>query len=224
MHIPSDCERWPEMVAAAASGPERAAFMLLRLWVELAYEVEATGRVGFLTSASAERYEKSVGVACATHPLLVPVPDGFECPRFTRLNGHLNASNQPMHMVGAEVSRWVRGTEKAARHVMQQSLLIAPSTWRKPDGTVMAHDQIQRIMLLVNSCDRALYRPERPANDQGYPETVVLDAWRVLQEFLPDQLEHVLKEVVKRRGHPSIPPTTEQLLPRFRELAAALMK
>lgn len=228
LHLPKDFERWPEFIEVVNSaGASAAAYLLLRLWVELGYEVETTSRVGFLRSVSEERFRRSVHEVerALEHlrPLMEPESGGWMVPRFARHHEHLDPSHVPMHMRGAAVSKWARGNVKADQQITQQSLLIPPEIWKKPDGSQMNHEEIRRVMVLISALDRALGRPERPATSNGFTEGLVLDAWRVMQTYLPDQVDLLCRRLILKRGNPVIPNTTEQVLPRFRNLFEALV-
>jgi hypothetical protein len=254
LHLPLDHEQWTEYRALKrAVGPEKAAYMTLRLFVELGYQAQAGRPLGVLDEKAQILIGEGIGQegapggtpATATGTATLPGPlrfvleagflakreDGLYCERFARLNGHLDPTFRSREMWGAEVSKYVRNMRKYEERSMQFALQIPESVWVKEDGGQMAHDEIGQVMMLIRGCDNALGKPERPQNDRGFSCTLARCALAVVKEFTPDQRDAILKKLLSARGNPAIPPTTEQLLARgangksrFSELAPILMK
>lgn len=245
--LPSDFERWPEYITASLiSSASEATNALLRLWVDLAYELEATGRLGFLRHAGYERMVGSPsprpspqgegGVASpfcgAAEAFLERVDGGWICPRFVRCNPHLDPSPHklPFHMKGASVKNFNLEMRKVSANAQQLSLRISPGKWRKPEPngvpgvTVpMTSEETKHVTILVHSLDRALGRQERSPSDDDWPDTLIADAFQVLAKFSPDRIEAVCRKILLSRGHPALPPTTEQVLPKFGEVAGLIV-
>lgn len=231
LHLPLDHESWVEYRALkAAVGPVSATFALIRLFVDLGYQAKAGSPIGLLDERAQKfanegmeemgKIETGRAIETACCPIealkasgfLVPREGGLFCQQFERLNTHLDAGYKPMHMRGAAMSAFVRGTRKDSRQMTQYALLIPTHIWEKEDGTKLTHEEINDVMTLIRGCDNALGKPERPANESGFTQQLARSAFAVLQEFPADQVERILRKIVESRGHPALPPTTEQLL------------
>jgi len=236
LHIPNDFERWPEYLdcvhrierSGQPNPPALATGLLMRLWVDLSYELEATGRNGFLRSESLPRFNAScrcgdLNAVATLGEFLKETEGGWICNRFIRCNPHLDPSHVPFHLKGAAASRHTRSVRRFARdEAVVQSLLIPAENWRQSDGTPLSAEQVRRVMILIKAFDNALFRQDRPPTSIGYSETLISDAARALEDYLPDQIDAICKWIVTNRGHPAIPPTTEQALANLRDLASAL--
>ena len=107
---------------------------------------------------------------------------------------------------------------------MEMALMVPPETWVSASGEQLDHQRIADVMLLVRACDNALGRAERPHNANGFTQTPAQNANAVLEKYMPEQIDAVLRRVMECRSHPAVPPTTEALLPRFAELVEKLWR
>jgi hypothetical protein len=238
LHLPLDHESWHEFRQLRQSvGHALASHMFIRLFVELGYQAQAGIRLGLLEEKAIELFLDSIAEASGARPegphggrpqglqallsagLLLPTEGGYLCPRFAQLNPHLDPSHEPMHVKGWKTSKLNRDLRKYGGMALQQSLMIPDEVWTRPSGQKMEYEEIRQIMLLVRACDGALGRPERPHNSNGFTQMLVQNAWRIVTEFSPEQIDSIVRGIMACRSHPAIPPTTEQLLPKFKEIA-----
>lgn len=225
--LPLDFERWPEIRLMAHSlGPALTVFRYIRLWVDLAYAAQLGNKLGLISETefklyalSVDQNEETLIVGLIAGGVLTIVPGGYECARFAKCNPHLDPDYKPMHIKGAEASRYNRDLRKFAGTAAQESLLIPEGVWTRPDGTKMDHEEVKRVMLLIRSVDGALGRPERPANGTGYSEGLAQDAYRVVKDYLAEQIEGVCRWLLEHRGRAGVPATAEQFLARWEEFA-----
>lgn len=243
LHLPLDHEQWSEYRALKKEvGTACASYMTLRIWVELGYQAQAGKPVGILDAKAQLMVgegletpypEKAVGLLVSTGFLVEKQgePGVLFCERFSKLNKHLDSSYKPREVWGAEKSKYVRDMRRYEESALQFALEIPESVWEKEDGKQMEHDEIGQVMLLIRGCDNALGKADRQQNNRGFSQTLVRCALAVVKEFTQDQREAILLKLLKARGNPVIPPTTEQLLAvgpsgrsRFSELAPILMK
>ncbi len=152
LRVPLDFESWQELrvLKAKLGSAALAGYAYLRLWVELGYQVQTTGRLGFLSAEAAEMFGSDMGNVAlafsmgergvtgsvldvlASSGVLVRVEGGWECPRFVKCNPHLDPAYLPAHKKGAEASRYVRDLRKYDSRAMQEALLIPAERWVKP--------------------------------------------------------------------------------------------
>lgn len=236
IRVPSDVERWPEfrLLGTAIGSSVRASFVFLRLWVDLAHLCGVTRRVGWLPATSVDLFKADlgsngpvdfnalVGEREGEFKFLFPEIEGgevrgYRCPRFAHSNGHLNPDHKPMHMKGAEASRFARRQKREQQEGTGQALLLNSELFVTPEGVAMDPESVRRINLLVRSVDNALGRPGREPH--SFSEGLVQDAFQVVGAWRDRDLEDTCRKLLEFRDHPALPKTTEQILPRWSEIA-----
>jgi hypothetical protein len=216
LNMPLDYESWPEFrMLRADFSAATATWMMLRLFVSLGYRAQAGEKLGVMDEPAMTLLDEEFSVADkSTARALRAVnflDDAGYCTRFVKLNPQLDAGWQPFHAKGNAVSKLVRTTAQAARTAGQMSFMIPPEVWMAK-GEQLAADEISRVMILVRGCDSVLNQPERAANERGWSQTMVENAFGILKEFSGEQLDFTLRKLIEHRAHPSARLTTEQLL------------
>lgn len=239
LKLPLDFESWPEMRRLrGVVGDAAAVYLLVKFWAELGQlgQMPDRGkRLGWMGSEEAELFYMGMEAPAADGPggmaammgqlarcgLATPEDGGWMCGRFAKVNPHLDANFQPMHMKGAEASRYKRGVAKFHGVAAQLSLQVPEEVWTRPDGGKMDHEEVRRVMVLIRMVDGALGKGERPATGAGYTEGLVQDAYRVVTGYLAEQTEGVCQWLLEHRGRAGVPTTTEAFLARWEEFARA---
>lgn len=230
IHLASDFERWQEFrqLVKEAGSEERAMFLWVRLWVELAQLVQSTERLGFFPQEAEALFVDTLGDAgvdfklltSGTFALLKPVEGGWECPLFMRENGHLRPGARSMQSSGGHLRSFVLAQKKAERSLEHQVLLLPDELFVRPDGGAMDAEQTRRVTMIIRTVDNALKLPPRTGSQ--FTRGLVQDAWRVHEAMTDAQIMAAAKTVVLNREHPGVPKSTEQLLPLLREIAAKI--
>lgn len=231
LSLPADCERWPEFqvfsgaLAMLKLAPSMAWHAFGRLWVDLAYQAQLTGRPGLMTAQGCALYRRTLehGDGMAVWNALVASgllrqesvgPGGEEwfCGRFARLNEHLNPDAKRKELRGAAHSAIKRNERQIAANAAAQGLLLSATVFRHRDGRELTAQESQRAMVLIMTCDRALGKRARGQSE--YTEGLMADAAHA-DKVLPadkDERYQFFFNLSDRREHPMLPKTTEQLL------------
>lgn len=233
LRLPVDFERLPEFrrLAGLCSHPE-ALVLWVRLWVELAYLAQSEIRSGAFPEENWALFSDSLPIALKDNAVellktagLLVAENGtgeLSCPRFARANKHLAGEARTMQQRGNDMLRFKNREKRASSDAMQQALALDKELFRTPEGAEMDFETGQRVMKLIYCVDGALFKAPRPQH--GFTEGLVQDAYRLLKELSAEQIDFGLRKIVLMRGHPGLPQTTEQLLPRFKEIVSAAMK
>ena len=227
LRLPFDWTRWPEFRSLCSSlGIVPATFTLIQLWTELGHMTAATGRVGFFPDSNlplllADFREagdpEAILQQLKASGLLQTTEAGLTCPRFVKLHPHLAPDFKPMHLKGAEATRFVRRQRREADTDFAQALLLDDSLFMRPDRNQMDPDEVRRVRLLIRTLDNALGQPARQAHQFG--EGLIQDAYTVIKAVCDRDLVAVCRQILSHRGHPAMPKTSEQILPRWQEVA-----
>ena len=231
IHLPIDLESRQEFRLLRLHIPDARSlvFLFFRLWRELGYEVQATGRVGHLSRPSLKLLDDDVlelkaDLACllVEAGLFTETPTGWHCELFARSNKHLDPNLRPQHLRAADASSFSRKQKHVAVEAAQQSLLVDEKIFADAAGAPLAHDEVRKITVMVKSCDNALFRPDRtPAQ---FTAGLVLDALTVLREHTEDEFQLVIDRLARKRTHPAVKGlTTEALLADFRNHAGKVL-
>lgn len=224
VHIATDFERWPEVKSLTMSGQlsaDQAALTLIRLFLELANLVPVVRIVGFIPDNMLAQLARDVGLPMdaltkGSAPLLHQADGGFLCRRFADSQKHLDPNFRPAHIKGADVSRHRRGLRKFAGNVVAQSLFI-PADWMTTDGVAWDDEHARQVMLVIRSFDNALGVPPRASTELGYSRGLLADASALIRREGWERIALVAENLIGL-DHPTIPRSTEKLIPRFDEV------
>jgi hypothetical protein len=238
MKLPVDFERLPEMrqlgAALRAAGCEMrdalACHLVMRLWVELAYQAQTSNEPGLLTEQGANLWVSGIEWTSETNwtdatdilQLMVAAgwlkgrgglgdaPKEYFCERFARLNGHLAGDFKSRELRGAAASALERNRKLIATEAVQQAMLLSPEIFRDREGRPIAASEVQRLMVVIKTVDNALKLPGRATG--AYSEGLIADAAAAVAAHSPEELREFYVWLSLNREHPVVPKTTEQVL------------
>jgi len=219
-----------------------AVFIVMRLWVELAYAAQTTNRPGVLSDRAEKLLVGSLdplfGEDCGIVALLretgwleeEATQDStkvFRCKVFARDNAHLAGDFKSKEVRGAAGSALVRGRPRVEREVEQQSLLMPAETLLVVDETKatagepggapkmrpLTRDEILGCIRVIKTLDNCLRIGGRRTAE--YTQGILADAWEVSRKYSEAQLVEFYQWLMVERDHPAVPERTEQLLSRF---------
>ena len=261
LNLPVDFERFPEfrllirglkeravakgtvaVATLADKGVEgMAVFIVMRLFVELAYAAQSTNRPGLLTSRAerllAESLEPLFGDDCQVAAMLkecgLVSPDGV-CEVFARSNEHLAGNFKSKELRGAVASALVRGRPALEREADRQVFMLVAKSYLVPDenykvapGGVaklreLAENELRACMRLIKTLDNCLRINGRKTGE--CTEGLIADAWQAERTHTAEQLREFYIWLTMNRDHPGVPERTEQVLARFDDLLVASRK
>lgn len=225
IHLPRDFQLSGEFNGLADRfGPVVATFLWAQLAVKLAFEAEATERVGWIAAGVLEQFlgklnqvmkpwtDKVVAPAdLMVYGVMAEQDGGYFCRWFARGNPHLDGKFKPSHQVGYEKSRFVR-FQRQLHTDMQQLLLLLPSGFfKKPDGSAMLPDEMKQVVALIMCLDNILGRGKARLKSE-FTEGLLAAAWREVSGRTPRQLEGIYEKLIRARGKLALPSTAEELL------------
>lgn len=210
----------------ADCGALLASHLVLRLWSDLAYAAADCG-LGYLSGRKVDLFIDSLPTggdqplfdALARAGWLVEKEPGrWFCDRFQKLHPELAPGFVPVARRAAQLKHYDDRDRKAEARALQQSLLIVPEAFRRPDGAPMSPEESHRCIVVVSRCDGALGR--RTDRDPAeYTEGLMQSAWRLAQAWTDEQIGLACRAVFAKREHPRLNGlTTEQLLERLPDL------
>lgn len=227
LQIPVDFASRTEfrLLERAIGKPGAAAVLFLYLWRALAYSAE-NGRLGLLSRDQAVlladdvaflELQNPVALLSTPNGFLVPDADGYFCPLFAADNRHLSPNFVPIQRQGG-LARGVVMKRRALEGVaQQQSLLLNPALFRRPDGSSMSPDEINRAIMLIKLLDGYLGRRARLNSE--FSAGLIADAYRADRAYSEDTINRFCSWLYVQRqshiGHPGLPETTEQVLHDF---------
>ncbi|MBI4661807.1 MAG: hypothetical protein HY735_23540, partial [Verrucomicrobia bacterium] len=154
LQIPVDFASRTEfrLLERAIGKPGAAAVLLLYLWRALAYAAE-NARLGSLSCDQATLLaedvaflglENPISLLTALNGFLVPDGDGFFCPLFAADNKQLSPNFVPIQRQGGLARGVVMKRRSLEGVAQQQSLLLDPALFKRPDGSQMSPEETNR--------------------------------------------------------------------------------
>lgn len=210
-----------------AASEALAAGLVVLLFRDLAYAVEAHGRVGYLNEAQGRLFleQASDYLPAGTPDVLTllsadncyltrEMEGGWFCSFFAQHNQHLNPQRLSIQKMGG-VARGVKLKKEAlAVEAQQHALLLPQDIFRHEDGTALDPETINRVTMLIKLCDNYLKRRARQMHE--FSRGLVQDACKVLERHGPAEIDRVVvfihAQLEQGSRHVALPGTTEQLL------------
>ncbi|MBI4663598.1 MAG: hypothetical protein HY735_32760 [Verrucomicrobia bacterium] len=234
LQIPVDFASRTEfrLLERAVEKPGAATVLFLYLWRAVAYAAE-NGRLGSLSRDEAALLaedtaflglENPISLLTAPNGFLVSDGDGYFCPLFAADNKALSPNFVPIQRQGGLARGVVMKRRSLEGVAQQQSLLLDPALFKRPDGNPMSPDEINRAIMLIKLLDGYLGRRAR-LNSEFSPG-LVADAYRADRAYSEDTINRFCSWLYVQRqshaGHPGLPETTEQVLHDFDRYAKAV--
>jgi len=226
LQFPVDLESRAEFrrsMTATGLPPRDMLFVCWRLFRELAYQAQAGGRAGVLTSEAAAVFNNEIQrdlpgfdvlalEGALLNPGAVHGTEGWMCPLFASLN-RASFGRDTMQHKGQRVKHLNDALQRTAATVAGDLLLLPEEVMRHGDGRPMAPDEQRRVMLFIRACDAALDAPSRPPG--GFTPGLCADALAVLEAMRAEDVDTVVRHIAKNRPHPFLlGMVTEKLLAR----------
>jgi len=234
LQIPVDFASRTEfrLLERAIGKPGVAAVLFLYLWRALAYAAE-NGRPGALSRDQSVLLAEDLAflelqdpIALLTTPngFLVLEGDGYFCPLFSAANKHLASDFVPIQRKGGLARGVVMKRRSLEGVAQQQSLLLDPALFKRPDRSPMSPDEINRAIMLIKLLGGYLGRRAR-LNSESSPG-LIADAHRADRAYSEDTINRFCSWLYVQRqshaGHPGLPETTEQVLHDFERYVKAV--
>lgn len=226
-------------------GWERALGVWFVLWQELGYRCQEGGSPGRLLAGDVpglkgalEIFEAAVPLTPDPSPrgegnrvdeifgelvkcrLLVADGEDWVCPRFALLHGEAHLARSQAQR-GGDMKAYLARQKRAEGEVFKQSCLIPEARLVDGEGQPLEADLVKRLMRLIVACDNALFKGTRP--HYLFTEGLIADALEVLRKYSEEEVDLVLRTVVKHRNHPALGGmSAEKLLPKFGEIVGRL--
>lgn len=216
---------------------ERAAFIWLTVWRDLAYRAQEGGQPGrinrkkdlsFFTASLApvadtpeKQQELFSKLSSDDVNFFVPVADSDDlvCPVFANTNSDAQLEHRSKHQRGGDMKAFRANARAARERALQETLLIG-ADWKTPEGETIDADTIKRIRSLVLVSDGALFKGDRPS--YSWTSALVHNALAVVQKHSDAEIDVLMQTIALKRGHPVLEGmTTEKLLA---ELSGTLEK
>lgn len=212
-------------------GPDRAAFVVVSLFCDLAYQASIGSPLGVLSpKARGTLLDSMLDAWKIADPAVDPgqlaasaeralreaeiVSDGagggWQCPWFAGLNPHMDPAWMPAHEKGGAATKEALRKKRERAAAGQQAELLPSDTMARPDGTPMPPEEKERVTMLIRLADNALGRKERLSS--GYGRPLVLDAIHLVDTETEQMLEETLAWVSEHRQLDTVPANAEQLL------------
>ncbi len=213
-------------------GDQVAAWLWMRLYVDLAHAVRSTKRLAWLSeellvtlreSLGAEGAEGMVAALKEVGLLVRDESGGWHCPKFAEDNPQLEPGHKSIQSAGGHSRAFVLAQKRLVEELPMQTLLLPNELFMRPETNPpeqMNPAEVRRVTMIIRSVDNALKLPQRAT--ATYTPALIADAWRMHEAFTDAQIQEGCMVLVRHRDHPALPKQTEQVLPRFKELVGRL--
>ncbi|MBM3840847.1 MAG: hypothetical protein FJ398_23395 [Verrucomicrobia bacterium] len=98
--------------------------------------------------------ENPIAFLTAPNGFLVADGDGYFCPLFAADNKHLSPNFVPIQRQGGLARGVVMKRRSLEGVAQQQSLLLDPALFKRPDGSQMSPEETNRVIMLIKLNDR----------------------------------------------------------------------
>lgn len=222
---------------AIFGSPSKAMLTWVILYRELAYAAQNNAAPGHFPAKDRDMIEGeiareaqlSVDESAGLMDRLIEVElvkrdgDDYFCSRFIEDHtGVAVGKERSKEARGGDMRSFRIGAKKAQEDAFQLGLRIAGEKYTDPaTGEKMSSEMVQRVNRLIRCADLALFKNNRP--DHGFTEGLICDAAMVLKGNTDAEIDILLQEIVKKRGHPLLQGfTAEKLLPMFNSIIPKL--
>jgi hypothetical protein len=227
IQFPAEIElTFPYRELEAKCGRAPAAFVIQRLWCDLAFQTQLHGKAGVYSAGHIPRFCNTmtgIGVPDAAAALresgfvIVRENGDWFCEMFYHWNGHLDMSYIPPTVEW--MNSWVLYVKDCEENALAfQKEWITQPAWYLPSGDVIPDSMMNRVTVLIHLLDRILRRNKR---EEPLDPVTVQAAYHVVKNNSPAALSVVLRRfmaVSRPRLNPLYPATTEEALRDFDDL------
>ena len=204
---------------------DTAALLWVRLWIVLGYLARSTNRPGWLNAAGERQlnhaYRRVGGDGSAVNILtmgtvLRKVEDGWVCDLFAATNAELAGNFLTKEERGNRRSLVGRCKNVIGHDAKAQAELLPKDFFRKRDGVLLNEKEVDRIMIVIISIDRALKLRQRHRGT--YTQGLVADAFFIQEATPQEDLVEFYKWLSEVHDHPATPKSAEEVLLDFDRL------